>query len=141
MRIKLDKQIVVIAVITACGLGISLWPGGTSHAGLSSTAGNSPKASEEPILSAPAATDQTTRSSANEAYGKLPLSFEINEGQTDGRVKFLSRGAGYKLFLTSTEAVLSLERGRTHPSSRHGDPLHRALLEQSCERVVPLHLL
>ena len=111
MRMRLDKQIVVIAVITACGLGIALWPGGTSHAGLSSAGGNRPKASEGPIRSLPTA-DQTTRSSLNEAYGKLPLSFEINEGQTDGRVKFLSRGAGYNLFLTSTEAVLSLERSR-----------------------------
>ena len=34
------------------------------------------------------------------AYGKLPLSFEINRGQTDSRVKFLSRGSGYSLFLT-----------------------------------------
>jgi Calx-beta domain/Carboxypeptidase regulatory-like domain/Beta-propeller repeat len=49
---------------------------------------------------------------AIEAYGKLPLSFEVNTGQTDARVKFLSRGAGYNLFLTSTEAVLSLERSR-----------------------------
>ena len=111
MRMRLDKQIVVIAVITTCGLGIALWPGRTSHAGLSSTGSNRPKASEAPILSVPTA-DQTTRLSANEAYGKLPLSFEINEGQTDGRVKFLSRGAGYNLFLTSTEAVLSLERSR-----------------------------
>lgn len=29
-----------------------------------------------------------------ENYGKLPLSFEANKGQTDGRVKFLSRGRG-----------------------------------------------
>lgn len=43
-----------------------------------------------------------------ESYGKLPLSFEANQGQTDGSVKFLSRGSGYSLFLTSTEAVLRL---------------------------------
>ena len=44
-------------------------------------------------------------------YGKLPLTFEANAGQTDGRVKYLSRGAGYTLFLTSgNEAVLSLAR-------------------------------
>jgi len=41
-------------------------------------------------------------------YGKLPLSFEANQGQSDNRVKFLSRGRGYSLFLTSTEAVLQL---------------------------------
>src|SRR5207253_9500152 len=123
MRIKLNKHFVVIAAITACGLGISLWPGGTSHAGLLSAGdkrNHRPKTSEAPILSAPTVDDQQNRFSANEAYGKLPLSFEINEGQTDGRVKFLSRGAGYKLFLTSTEAVLSLERGRRTGETGHG---------------------
>src|SRR5512132_494930 len=43
-------------------------------------------------------------------YGKLPLSFEANQGQTDSQVKFLARGRGYALFLTSTEAVLSLAK-------------------------------
>lgn len=42
---------------------------------------------------------------------QLPLSFETNQGQTDGEVKFLSRGSGYTLFLTPTEAVLSLQNG------------------------------
>jgi hypothetical protein len=42
------------------------------------------------------------------AYGKLPLSFEANQGQTDASVKFVSRGRGYALFLTATEAVLEL---------------------------------
>jgi hypothetical protein len=41
-------------------------------------------------------------------YGQLPLSLELNQGQSDRRVKFLSRGQGYALFLTATEAVLSL---------------------------------
>ena len=49
----------------------------------------------------------------NETYRKLPLAFEANEGQTDSQVKFLSRGRGYTLFLTSTEAVLVL-RGKTN---------------------------
>lgn len=46
-----------------------------------------------------------------ESYGKLPLAFEANQGQTDPQVKFLSRGAGYSLFLTPTEAVLALSEG------------------------------
>ena len=45
-----------------------------------------------------------------ESYGRLPLSFELNQGQTDRRAKFLSRAHGYTLFLNSTEAVLSLKR-------------------------------
>jgi len=46
-------------------------------------------------------------------YGKIPLSFEANEGQTDPRVQFLSRGSGYSLFLAPGEVVLSLERQQT----------------------------
>ncbi|MBI3245699.1 MAG: hypothetical protein HYZ50_04225 [Deltaproteobacteria bacterium] len=42
-------------------------------------------------------------------YAHLPLHFEPNQGQTDERVHFLSRGRGYTLFLTSTEAVLTLQ--------------------------------
>src|SRR5215212_5057546 len=38
------------------------------------------------------------------------LSFEANQGQTDGRVKFLSRGSGYTLFLTPDQAVLSVRQ-------------------------------
>jgi Beta-propeller repeat len=44
-------------------------------------------------------------------YGSLPPSFEANLGQTDAGVKFLSRGHGYTLFLTSRSAVLSLQEG------------------------------
>ena len=56
----------------------------------------------------PAAVDQ---SRILETYGQLPLSFEPNAGQTDARVKFLSRGPGYTVFLTSDEAVLALSAG------------------------------
>ncbi|MGA9056270.1 MAG: SBBP repeat-containing protein [Terriglobia bacterium] len=43
------------------------------------------------------------------SYAQLPLSFEANQGQTDERVKFLSHGRGYGLFLTGDEAVLELQ--------------------------------
>src|SRR6266849_749169 len=52
-----------------------------------------------------------------ENYGRLPLSFEANRGQTAGHVKFLSRGSGYNLFLTSTEAVLALSKPEGKPSA------------------------
>jgi len=38
------------------------------------------------------------------------MRFEANLGQADAQVRFLARGDGYALFLTSTEAVLSLSR-------------------------------
>ncbi len=60
---------------------------------------------------------------ATAAYMRLPLSFEANNGQTDPRVKFLTRGSGYQLFLTPTEAVLTLRQDvggeRTHKKSHH----------------------
>jgi hypothetical protein len=43
-------------------------------------------------------------------FGKVPLSFEPNQGQTDAKVQFLSRGQGYALFLTPGEAVLELQK-------------------------------
>jgi photosystem II stability/assembly factor-like uncharacterized protein len=48
---------------------------------------------------------------AAEDYGRLPLQFEANRGQTDARVRFISRGPGYVMFLTPDEAVLALSRG------------------------------
>jgi hypothetical protein len=44
------------------------------------------------------------------SYGKLPLSFEANQGQTDARVRFLARGGGYTISLTDDEAVLVLRK-------------------------------
>src|SRR5437764_3759849 len=61
-----------------------------------------------PKLTKPASSAEATQARLAENYGKLPLSFEANQGQTDPRVKFISRGSGYTLFLTSDEAVLSL---------------------------------
>ncbi len=65
----------------------------------------SPNSTQAPVnsVSAPLAL-------ANE-YGRLPLSFEANQGQTDQRVRFTARGKGYSIFLTDSEAVLALENG------------------------------
>src|SRR6266852_5342013 len=77
--------------------------GGTWHVGQSSY----PQADSGSAL-----LEQSGESRAKVAasYGKLPLRFEANQGQADLRVKFLSRGSGYTLFLTSTEAVLALQK-------------------------------
>ena len=53
--------------------------------------------------------DQNSAATIKSDYGNLPLSFEPNKGQTDKDVKFVARGHGYALFLTSSEAVLSLQ--------------------------------
>lgn len=64
---------------------------------------------------------QTTIARTGEAYGKLPISFEANHGQTDGRVKFLSRAGGYTLFLTPTEAVLALSEQGAKSKGREAE--------------------
>jgi len=72
--------------------------------------------------------DTAIRARIVESYGRLPLSFEANHGQTDGKVKFLSRDSGYNLFLTSTEAVLSLRKAQPKDKAdKEPEPtLHKA---------------
>jgi hypothetical protein len=43
-------------------------------------------------------------------FGKIPLSFQPNQGQADASVQFLSRGPGYSLFLVHGEVILNLEQ-------------------------------
>lgn len=61
--------------------------------------------SAEPVRSAP---NRTAGERAPISYGDLPLSFEVNRGQTDARVEFLARASGYTLYLTAKETVMSL---------------------------------
>ena len=50
---------------------------------------------------------------ARNFFGRLPLSFEPNQGQADSRVKFLARGHGYALFLTNDGAVFTFSETKT----------------------------
>ena len=82
---------------------------------------NGPLPPKSTPLTGLAQPDPASRGQIVESYGKLPLSFELNRGQTDAKVKFLSRGGGYTLFLTGDAAVFSLSRlgptgGAVHPS-------------------------
>ena len=52
-----------------------------------------------------------------EKYGRLPMSFEANEGQKSSAVKFYSHGPGYELFLTNQEAVMSVHHAAAVPKS------------------------
>ena len=64
--------------------------------------------------------DPAMQAKVAESYGKLPLSFAANHGQTDSRVKFLSRTGGYTLFLTEDEAVLALSGKRAQDPAPKG---------------------
>src|SRR5438309_900804 len=59
---------------------------------------------------APLSFDTATRARVNATYGRLPLYFEANQGQSDPQVRFLARGGGHTVFLTPTEAVLVLTK-------------------------------
>jgi len=68
------------------------------------------RSAQLPSISGASQPEAIVRGRLVKSYGQLPLSFEANQGQTDERVKFLSRGKGYTLFLTSGAAVLVLRQ-------------------------------
>ncbi|NIS74123.1 MAG: hypothetical protein GTO08_02350, partial [Deltaproteobacteria bacterium] len=52
-------------------------------------------------------------------FGRLPLSFEANRGQADERVRFITRGSGFRLYLTPDE-VMMVVAGRAGPEDVRG---------------------
>src|SRR5258708_6676700 len=63
----------------------------------------------------------SSRTALGTSYGKLPLAFELNQGQvpTSGEgaaVRFLARGKGYSLYLTPQKAILSLRQKASGPA-------------------------
>jgi Tol biopolymer transport system component len=64
---------------------------------------------EQPMAQQQASTPPGTQPAAaklDRNFGNLPISFEVNRGQTNDSVNYLARGSGYNIFLTPTEAVL-----------------------------------
>ncbi|HEV2470716.1 MAG TPA: SBBP repeat-containing protein [Candidatus Sulfotelmatobacter sp.] len=55
-------------------------------------------------------------------YGRLPLTFESNRGQASPQVDFISRGPGYRAYLTGKGMVLSLRAGEATASSATHKP-------------------
>lgn len=85
-------------------------------------------ATEQQALGKPSQeSSAATKATVQASYGRLPLYFEANQGQTDAEVKFLSRGSGYTLFLTSTEAVLVLQRTGNNGENNRQKVLERGL--------------
>jgi HYDIN/CFA65/VesB-like, Ig-like domain/Beta-propeller repeat/Cep192 domain 4/Abnormal spindle-like microcephaly-assoc'd, ASPM-SPD-2-Hydin len=112
------------------GAGVGL---GT-HATRSWAEGRTPPAVRFPAKARPLGHAQIASTTAQRAhtafmsYGKLPLSFEPNRGQTASRVEFLARGRAYTLFLTRNEAVLALTAAAnaSRASAEPGSARHRA---------------
>ena len=84
-----------------------------------------------PAVASSSALSPVSTAQAMKVFAGLPMMFEANDGQTDSRVKFLSRSAGYTLFLTNDEAVLSLQakaRSRAPNSKTAGAHVRRDVL-------------
>src|SRR6185312_14491196 len=75
----------------------------------------------------PAEAQEQNRLRIDVGYGNLPLSFEPNRGQTDSRVKFVSRAGKHTLWLTKDEAVLAVGR---QPRTSRTDGTHEAVRSQ-----------
>src|SRR5208282_3972847 len=105
------QRLAGIVVVVALALSIGRWAAQPAQ-------GAKPPRGSVSHVSRAAAVTAERRAALSESYGKLPLAFEPSQGQTDKRVKFLSRGRGYSLFLTPTEAVLALREsgGQQNPS-------------------------
>ncbi len=104
--------------------------------GLVSTSRNSssPALKKSNVSSKITQPNQSALIKLNQNYGKIPLYFEPNEGQFNPQVKFISRGSGYSLFITPSEAVFVL---------KHGEPkdLSRKAGSQSRKFQIPNHAL
>ena len=78
------------------------------------------------------AADAKTRAAAAN-YDRLPLQFEVNRGQAPEPVRFLSRGKGYSLFLTPSEAVLMVHDATgtnpQHLGASHQPPATNSVVE------------
>jgi len=72
----------------------------------------------------------------------LPLNFELNQGQTHKRVKFLARSDGYVLFLTATEAVMALDNPATHKNVKDDSesPASREQKQKPSRSIVRMKL-
>ena len=72
------------------------------------------------------------------AYGRLPLQFEANQGQTDPRVKFLAHGSGYSVFLTSGQMVLTLRASAVTANAGNNPGASR---QKSADSVIEVSLV
>lgn len=57
-----------------------------------------------------------TEQNVHDAYGKLPLAFVPNAGQTDARVRFSAQAGGASFHFTQEEAVFAFRKGSLSPT-------------------------
>jgi hypothetical protein len=78
------------------------------------------------------------------AYGKLPVHFEINEGQTDPRVRYLSRTDSYQLFLEATAATMKLRcqsANKSNVDEKHANRKSKRAVEAEKHIAIRMQLI
>jgi Beta-propeller repeat len=78
----------------------------------SSVGSNDSKSGAAAPVSEPGTAPKMSEEEALDAYGKLPLSFIPNEGQTDKAMRYFAQGAGYGFFFSKEGATLSFAEGK-----------------------------
>jgi len=112
MTISRDRRrcaVVLMAFMLVSSVGLS-WPRSSRPAAAERADDQSAPSPNHVARTTPAlGSNRASTGRVDSAYGKLPISFEANQGQTDSKVKFISRGGGSTLFLTSSSAVLTVK--------------------------------
>lgn len=104
---------IIVSIVTLTSLAFSFLIVGDATVNAESTATLEPPAND---------TSEVTHTD----YGKMPLIFEQNKGQTDQAVKFISRAPGYTVYLSETEAVFALKIAGDEPVDVETNPKTRA---------------
>src|SRR5829696_5430423 len=115
LKRKCKLVVMAVALITLSVLVALIAGSETPKAEHSSSAVNTNSQSQtEAAVSEPGTASQMSQKEALDAYGKLPLSFIPNQGQSDEAVRYYSQGAGYGFFFTPMGALLSFAEGKEH---------------------------
>lgn len=144
-------SVAFLAVAVPAAAGVAYYFSTPVHAAKASTSVPAKAISPEPVSANPVSIKQrptvhqalSSKSKSRPMSGttmsvttstSLPMFFEPNQGQTAPPVKFLARGAGYGLFLTSDEAVLQLQPARPAPRTATTMP------DAKADSVIRMHL-
>jgi Beta-propeller repeat len=106
---KTKKMLVVtaVALVALVALGALISASQVTNAEHYSVGSKDSKAGAAvPPGSEPTAAPQMSEREALDAYGKLPLSFIPNDGQTEEAVRYYAQGAGYGFYFTQKGATL-----------------------------------
>jgi hypothetical protein len=122
MKIRGSVNKFLLSTVAACLAASFLLVAGLYIAEGSRLQGKSSNVPASARSASSSAAAKRSDSKVLEAFGKLPLTFMENQGQTAQEVRYVSHGSGYDLFLTSQEAVVALRSGKHFDLS----PRHRA---------------